>query len=195
MMNNTLSRIIIFAAGAAVGSAVTWKIVSEKYNRMNQEEIQAVRDFYMNREKDSQTEETDEDDEESDEADVPKPPTQREIYTGVVNGLGYGSEQAPLSENNEEEDEDVSEPYVISPSEYGELDYETESLWYYEGDGVVTTYFGEVIEPEDIPDMIGADFAEHYGEYEEDSVHVRNDRLKIDFEILRDLEAFSEKNS
>lgn len=197
MMNNTLSKIIIFAAGAAVGSAVTWKIVSEKYNRMNQEDIQAVREFYMNREKNSQTGGSEEEEEESEEAekpDKPKLPTQRELYAGFVNGLGYG-DQEPPSENNDEEDEDVSDPYVISPSEYGELDYETESLWYYEGDGVVTTYFGEIIDPEDIPDMIGADFAEHYGEYEEDSVHVRNDRLKIDFEILRDLDAYSEKNN
>ena len=195
MTNNTLSKIIIFTAGAAVGSAVTWKLVSEKYNRMNQEDIQAVREFYMNKEKNSLIEETEEDEEsdEADGADTPKTPTRRELYSGLVDALGYG-DQIPPSENNEEEDEDVSDPYVISPSEYGELDYETESLWYYEGDGVVTTYFGEVIEKDDIPDMIGSDFAEHYGEYEEDSVHVRNDRLKIDFEILRDLDAFSEKN-
>lgn len=193
MINNTLSKIIIFTTGAAIGSAVTWKIVKEKYERMAQEEIRAVRDFYMNKEKKSLDEGTDEDvSEEPEPLEKPKPPTQRELYSGFVNGLGYNNEQVPPSEN-EEEDEDVSEPYVISPSEYGELDYETESLWYYEGDGVVTTYFGEVINKDDIPDMIGSDFAEHYGEYEEDSVHVRNDRLKIDFEILRDLDAYSEK--
>lgn len=192
MMNGTLSKIIIFTAGAAVGSAVTWKLIKDKYERMALEDIQSVREFYTNKLNDSQTGEP-EVDEESEESDEPKLPTQRDIYTNVVNGLGYSNQEPPCENNEEEDEDDVSEPYVISPSEYGELDYETESLWYHEGDGVVTTYFGEVINKEDIPDMIGSDFAEHYGEYEEDSVHVRNDRLKIDFEILRDLDAYSEK--
>ena len=193
MMNHTLSKFIIFAAGAAVGSAVTWKVVKDKYERIAQVEIQAVRDFYKSKQNDSLDGDTEEDEESDEEDDKPKPPTQREIYAGVVKGLGYG--EVSGENNEEEEDEDVTEPYVISPSEYGELDYETESLWYYEGNGVVTTYFHEVIDKDDIPDMIGADFAEHFGEYEEDSVHVRNDRLKTDFEILRDLDAFSETSN
>ena len=183
-MNNILSKVIVFAAGATVGSAVTWKLVKDKYERMTQEEIQAVRDLYNSKQKETLDVESDDE-----EADEPKEPTPRELYSGVVSELGYGDVSSDKLE--EEEDDDVSEPYVISPAEYGELDYETESLWYYEGDGVVTTYFGEVIE--DVDGLIGANFVDHYGEYEEDSVHVRNDRLKIDYEILRDLKAFSEK--
>lgn len=192
-MNSILSKIIIFTAGAAVGSAVTWKMVKDKYERMAQKDIQAVREFYITKTTTKTTTIEEESlEEEPDEPEKPKLPTQRELYSGFVNRLGYG-DQNPPSENEEEEEEDMCEPYVISPSEYGELEYETESLWYYEGDGVITTYFGEVIDKKDIPDMIGADFAEHYGEYEDDSVHVRNDRLRIDFEILRDLSSYSEK--
>lgn len=183
MMSNTLSKIIIFAAGAVVGSAVTWKLTKDKYERMAQADIQAVRDLYNSKQK-----ETLEADSETEEPDEPKEPTRREVYAGVVGELGYGDLS---SEKIVEEEDDVSDPYIISPSEYGELDYETESLWYYEGDGVVTTYFGEIIE--DVESLVGADFADHYGEYEEDSVHVRNDKLKTDFEILRDLSSFSEK--
>jgi hypothetical protein len=157
MMSNILSKIVIFAAGAAVGSAVTWKLVKDKYERIAQEEIEAVRDLYNSKQRKS-LDNTESKEEESDE---PKEPTPREVYSGVVSDLGY----ADLSSEKiiEEEDDDVSEPYVISPAEYGELDYETESLWYYEKDGVVTTYFGEVIE--DVDGLIGADFADHYGEY------------------------------
>ena len=184
MMSNTLSKIIMFVAGAAVGSAVTWKLVKDKYERLAQEDIQAVRDLYNSKQQETLDVEPDEE-----ERTEIKEPTPREVYSDVVDELGYGNISS--EKLDEEEDDDVSEPYVISPSEYGELDYETESLWYFEGDGVVTTYFGEVIE--DVDGLIGADFADHYGEYEEDSVHVRNDKLKIDYEILRDLRAFSEK--
>ena len=187
MIRNTLSKVIIFTVGAAVGSAVTWKLVKDKYERMANEDIKAVRDFYNNRQQETKQEESLESDE-SEEPDEPKALTKRELYAEDLRRLGYTSDSSEKIE--EEEDEDVSEPYVISPSEYGECDYETESLWYYEGDGVVTTYFGEVIE--DVDSLIGADFASHYGEYEEDSVHVRNDSLKTDFEILRDYKSYSE---
>ena len=39
---------------------------------------------------------------------------------------------------------------------------------------------------DDIDDIVGSDFAEHFGEYEDDSVFIRNDRLQCDYEILRD---------
>lgn len=184
MINNTLSKIIIFTAGAAVGSAVTWKLLKDKYERMAQEEIDSVREFYSN--KDNKQENSFETEQDSEE---PEAPTEREQYEEFIQETGYG--EVSNEKIREEEEDDMVEPYVISPSEYGECDYETETLWYYEGDGVVTTYFGEIIE--DVSTMIGDDFESHYGEYEADSVHVRNDNLKTDFEILRDLGAHSEK--
>ena len=45
-MKGTLSNIIIFAVGAGVGVAATWKYFKTKYERMAQEEIEAVREFY-----------------------------------------------------------------------------------------------------------------------------------------------------
>lgn len=44
----------------------------------------------------------------------------------------------------------------------------------------------------DIEDTVGEDFAEHFGEYEDDSVFIRNDRLRCDYEILRDNRSFSD---
>ena len=39
---------------------------------------------------------------------------------------------------------------------------------------------------------VGEDFEEHFGDYEEDSVFVRNDELGLDYEILRDMRNFSD---
>ena len=39
---NKLWGVFIFAAGAAIGSVVTWKIVKRKYERRAQEEIEWV---------------------------------------------------------------------------------------------------------------------------------------------------------
>ena len=45
---------------------------------------------------------------------------------------------------------------------------------------------------EDIGELVCEDFAAHFGEYEEDSVFVRNDNLRMDIEILRDLRTYQE---
>ena len=80
------------------------------------------------------------------------------------------------------------EPYVISPDEFGELDdYDTASLLYF-ADGVVADM--EMNPVDDIDEIIGEASLDHFGEYEDDSVYVRNDRLRIDYEVLKDLRNF-----
>lgn len=74
-------------------------------------------------------------------------------------------------------------PYVIPPSEFGENGYNTVSLTYY-SDGLLADDMDELIE--NIDETVGVDSLNHFGEYEDDSVFVRNDRLKIDYEILLD---------
>ena len=44
---------------------------------------------------------------------------------------------------------------------------------------------------EDVDNIIGLDSLNHFGEYEADSVHVRNDKKKTDYEILLDEEKYS----
>ena len=75
-------------------------------------------------------------------------------------------------------------PYVISPEEFGDIEeYDTISLTYY-ADQVLTDDCDEVIG--NVDDIVGIDSLDHFGEYEDDSVFVRNDRLRTDYEILQD---------
>ena len=83
----------------------------------------------------------------------------------------------------------MNKPYVISPEEFGEADYNIVSLNYY-ADGVLANDFDEVVD--DVENTVGEDFEEHFGDYEEDSVFVRNDELGLDYEILRDMRNFSD---
>ena len=82
-----------------------------------------------------------------------------------------------------------TKPFVIPPEEFGQMDdYEAESLMYFEGDDVLTDDWFNVIE--NVDGLVGKDFAEHFGEYEDDSVFVRNPMFKKDFEILKDERTF-----
>ena len=97
------------------------------------------------------------------------------------------------SENKEtvhKEDDSVQKPYVISPDEFGEFaGYDTVSLTYY-ADRVLADDNDDVIE--EVDDVVGTESLSHFGEYEDDSVFVRNDRLKCDYEILLDQRKFSD---
>ena len=94
--------------------------------------------------------------------------------------------------DKEDKVEDVEKPYVIRPEEFGEIeDYELISLTHY-SDGVLADDDDEEIEDEEVDEVVGADYADHFGEYEDDRVLVRNDRLKCDYEICLDQRKYSE---
>lgn len=122
-----------------------------------------------------------------------KPPLKE--YVKMVEGYGYKpkthiEEIEEENANGEWDDKDVYEPFIIRPEEYGELHaYETLSLNYY-ADGVLTDELDNPIE--DVESLVPADFADHFGEYEDNAVHVRNDNLECDYEILRDLRKFTD---
>lgn len=96
-------------------------------------------------------------------------------YSGIIKSEGY-------SEN--------SDCCIISPEEFNDnIEYDIESLRYY-ADGVLANEDDEIID--NAESLVGKDFAKYFGEYEDDSVFVRNDRLKTYYEILRDLRTYSD---
>lgn len=184
-MKGTLSKLLIFAVGAAIGSAVTWKLVKTKYERIAQEEIDSVKEVFSRRSKDI------EEPEEKVETKEEKAPANdfREIEVGDYKETLTQSNYVQYSEIKEEAF-NMYKPQVIEPTEFGECDgYDTISLNYY-ADGVLTDDFDNPIE--DVERMVGVESLTHFGEYEDDSVFVRNDVLKADFEILLDTRNYAD---
>lgn len=186
-MNRTLSNVLIFAAGVAVGSVVTWRIFKSKY--------EVIEDDYEEYFDDAEESDEGDSDEESDEVDeIPaevksgftkKPPLKE--YVELVKQLSYADVEVT---DEDEEVSDVYEPFIIRPEEYGEIhSYETLSLNYY-ADGVLTDELDNRIE--DVESMVPADFAEHFGEFEDYAVFVRNDEQQCDYEILKDTRNFAD---
>lgn len=181
-----IADLFIFAAGAAVGSVVTWKLLRTKYEQIAQEEIDSVKEVYARRfEEDSEDAEDEEESDGSTTADYRNKPSLSE-YAAKLNNLNYVSE-----EGSEDMSKDDRIPYVISPDEFGEVGYETASLTYY-ADGVLTSENDVPIPPEEIEDCVGPDALTSFGQYEEDSVFVRDDSIKMDIEILRDTRTYAE---
>lgn len=174
-MNSKLMYLAMFTAGAAIGSVVTWKFAKEKYERLAQEEIESVKKVFSNFDHN--------DDSKVEEVNVKEEPKSNNTaemltYKDIVKRYDYTKYSAP-----KEEPTNVERPYVIPPEEFGELDgYETISLTYY-ADDYLTDDMDELVD--DVEDVVGYDSLEHFGEYEDDSVFVRNDAKRCDYEILR----------
>ena len=182
IMNNTIKTIFVFSIGAAIGSFITWRFTKTMYKRIAQEEIDSVKEVYSK--KSEKIEDDDvkdvknvEDDDRFSYENYRTSPEEIAKYDEILNKNGY-------KKGGSEETGNYGKPYYISPEELGEDDeYEVISLRYY-ADDVLTDEVDDVIY--DWENTVGEDFSDHFGEYEEDSVFVKNDRLKCYYEILRD---------
>lgn len=191
MNKDLLVKGMIFLAGGAIGSVVTWKLVKTKYEHIiadKTEENEFLRDRYS---KNKNIEKAGEALAEGfkDGIENPDKLTVQEIRDKVQE-LGYINEQVMKEKEEEEEVEDMGGPEVIAPEETWEQDYPMITLTWYEGDGVLADERDKIIG--NIDEMVGEDFASHFGEYEDDTVYIRNPKFKAYYEILRDYGSYSE---
>ncbi len=181
-MNKT-KNFMMFVLGVAVGSVVTWRYVEKKYEQIAQDEIDSVKEVFSKREA-----EFTEDTEVQIKADNAKEKPSVMEYAACLRKRGYINYSDP--EEVKKEPMSLDKPYVITPEEFGDLDdYETISLTYY-ADQILTDDNDVIVD--DIEDVVGFDSLNSFGEYEDDSVFVRNDKLKCDYEILLDQRKYSD---
>ena len=181
---------LAFIVGAGMGSVSTWKLLKRKYELIAQEEIDSVKAAYATREigkgfvegfRDGLKVAEDRTQKDEDDVDFKN-------YASIIQKEGYTDYSRSVEEKKGEAF--VEKPYVISPEEFGEFEeYEKISLTYY-ADEVLADENDE--EVDDVDEIVGEESLNHFGEYEDDSVFVRNDRLKCDYEILLDQRNYSD---
>lgn len=162
----TWNKLAIFVTGIVLGSAITLNYAKTKYAKMADEEIASVKAAFK-------SEKSNEDSDICEEKnDIEK-----------MEELAIANRYVTHDKVIKKEETDMNEPYVISPDDFDENGYEIVSLTYY-ADDVLTDEHDNVIRNRD--KLIGKDSLTKFGEYEEDSVFVRDDERKIDYEILAD---------
>ena len=211
MNRNMLVKAFIFVAGATIGSAVTWKVIKNKYEQITQEEIKSVKEEYsrlsklMRMEIDAchrvteahtEDEATDSDDSIDNNRDFSDPENNQVEYHKLTSKYRGTPDE---SESNEEGDGDgigdddlpfINGPYVISPDEFASSPpgYSACPIDYYK-DGILADGWGIKL---NIEETIGEDAINHFGDYVDDVVHVRNERTQIDYEVTRDPRTYKE---
>lgn len=195
-MKTGLSNVLMFTIGTAIGSVVTWKLLKTRYEVLLQEEIESVKEAFANLKVDEAEEATDE----KEPVDPVTGDTKAEFkatyedYCELLEKSGYTN-----GEKGGKELMEGIKPYVIPPEEYGEKEEYEQVTFSYFADGVVAYEYpdpetGEILFDviQDVDDCIGHENLLHFGEYEDDSLHVRNDRMEVDYEILRDYRNFED---
>ena len=184
MNKDLLSKVLIFVAGCGIGSVVTWKLVEKRYQQIAQEEIDSVKEAlgYYDQGQNKPEDDLEPEDEEEERFEIETESAKEEINR-ICKEQGY--DYNGISKKEGEEEMAENKPYVISPEEFDENGYKTKTLFYY-NDDVVTDDRGKVLSEESVEKLIGKESLTTFGQYESDSVFVRNDDLKTDYEILAD---------
>ena len=183
-MNSKVAFIIGSVVGVGIGAAGTYSYFKDKYEKLAEEDFNSRRVFDEDK-KDEPVEPVVE--KTADSRTVDKPSIAE--YAAILQKEGYVN-YSDMQDKKQKQEIAVDRPYVIQPSDFGEFDdYEKISLTY-TADGVLLDDMNEIVD--DIEETVGEDSLEHFGEYEDDSVYVRNDAKKCDYEILLDQRNYQE---
>lgn len=191
MKKERIYNLLTLAIGAGIGSVITWKVMETRYNTIIEEEIRSVKETFSKESHDTEEEKPDDATENTEEEEHEK----LAAVSDIINQNGYNTMSDEVREEKKKKGNDDTEskkgPHVISPEEFGELGYPIISLDYYTDD-VLMNDRGKIIT--NAKELVGEDFASHFGEYEDDPdiVYVRNDLQYIDYEICRDYRESSE---
>lgn len=180
-MNDKLSSVIIFCGGVFIGGFLTWDFFKTKYEKIADEEITSVKETFEHRE--------------------PRPDKNYKVegelkgndaYVNIIDSNSYRNYSNTAIETDKKggtADMELNRPYVITPEQYEDnVDYTKVSLTWY-SDEVLEDDWGSVLDPDDV---IGRDALTTFGQYEDDSVFVRDDDEQVDYEVLRDTRSYEE---
>ena len=169
-----MNKYLYFCVGAAIGSFVTWRFLKDKYEKEKQEEIDSVKETFA-KAKAAIAIAT---------SEAPKDKPDLKSYTETT--VGYSYQEEPQQSKTRI----GSGIYIIAPTEFGDFpDYNLISLRYF-SDGVIIDANGEILD--DADGIVEEDFVDHFGEYETDSVYIRNDMRCCDYEILKEERTYKE---
>ena len=191
-MNDKLSSVIIFCGGVFIGGFLTWDFFKTKYEKIADEEIASVKETFEHREprpdKNYKVEEALKVNDEY----INVSPGVAERVIKIIDSNGYRNYSNTAIETDKKggtADMELKQPYVITPEQYEDnVDYTKVSLTWY-SDEVLEDDWGNVLDPDDV---IGSDALKTFGQYEKDSVFVRDDDEQIDYEVLLDTRSYKE---
>lgn len=174
-----------------VGGFAGFFIAKKKYEKQITKEVEAVEAYYKKNQPMHK------------KTDISKPVTKQTKIPVDKNSLDLNSSKEPNTTKNyggyfgeysgtkTPEKFDPNKPYIISEEEYAESEYDNRTLLIFD-DGVLTDDDYNIVE--DISGLVGNEVVNIMmsNKNSSDAMYVRNEKYKVDYEILRDLHTYKE---
>lgn len=171
-----MNKGLYFLLGAICGAAGTYLFMK---NRFEEQERELYSEKYKNKEEEMYAAE-------ESQPEVEHKPTQNPDimeYAKKLSDMRY-------AKMKEEEKAERNLPYIIRPDDLNDKEYERVSLTYYADDILAYEVDDEIVENAD--ELIGDDFEDHFGEFEENMIYVRDDENQTDYMIFKDERTYEE---
>lgn len=175
-MNTQIKDALVFLAGVAIGGIASWKYLNVKYEKRYEQEIKESKErfkSYLLKDVEPIIEKYNKEEEQKAEAIISTPqPVKKVNYNAKSSGKAHH--------------------YAIDPNDFGELEsegYSSVSYTHY-SDNVLLDEMNDPVT--DIDDFVGSDYKSHLGEYEDDSVCIRNEKYKMDIQIIFDSRRYAD---
>ena len=197
-MNKTVvCSVVSFIGGAAISGLAVWKILEKKieakYAAISDEEIKSVKEKFtvpksaemMETLKKKLEKKPGEEKQKINLKDHSSLDDMK-LYARTLKDGGYTNYSNVEMKDDKDEDTDVEDPdiHIIDPDDFGDDDeYDCISLTFY-ADGILADDDDNIIDDVDGTISKGALF--HFGDYEDDAVHIKNDKRKVYYEVLTD---------
>lgn len=193
---------IVVAFGAGFGSGIL--ATKKKYEKRSDDEIQSVKDAFQKHLDELSTKNVPptrrgqskkkKEQEKKQEKSVRTTPLPNDpVMDDYIDyAAPYRQTSKTTKQPNTKEHQNKLEPYIISPDEYMDSEYEAKTLIYY-ADKVLADEEDQVIP--NPTTLIGSNALQSFGQYEDDCVYVRDDNLKVDYEVLLSQKTFDEELS
>lgn len=201
MNKSLIGSFVGFLLGTAGGIIAGYFYGKNKYLNMAEKEIESVKKVYEKHfsEKSIQNENKDIEEVPSVKKPIPAPlvDPDKETYKNYAGMYGGNPEKPKIGtvettiKSEKPHKKPVKTPYVITPDEYQLSDYESETLIWY-SDKILADADGNIIH--NINEVVGPEALSTFGRYLDDTVYVRDDSKKIDYEIIWDARKYSSVN-
>ena len=189
---------IVVAFGAGFGSGIL--ATKKKYEKRSDDEIQSVKDAFQKHldelstknvppTRRGQSKKKKEQEKSVRTTPLPNDPVMDDY---IDYAAPYHQTSKTTKQSNTKEHQNKLEPYIISPDEYMDSEYEAKTLIYY-ADKVLADEEDQIIP--NPTTLIGRNALQSFGQYEDDCVYVRDDNLKVDYEVLLSHKTFDEELS
>lgn len=178
-----MKNVFIFLGGAAIGSIVTWKVLDEKYKKLADEEIESVVDVFNKRKEELETKHKN-----KEEYSTIIENAEYKIENDILQQETTSKENTTKTTKNKKSKNKEDQVYIIDIDDFGDIDEYSTKTWVYYSDGVLADEFENVVET---PSMFLGEALTSMKD-EDESIYVRNDILKCDYEIIKSEKAYGD---